>query len=140
MLDWSLGQEYDERTVSGGLGPNGMIGFEANGAQTEPALTIGPIIQIQPGQVMVGWANPWGPGGARIGVEFRMGQDRFVVTSYGTLTGAGGADAFGRQYVHGDALLVSQTGFSGGGGISGFDRAVGVIRWSSVGPLMEVIP
>jgi len=143
LLDWSVYEDYDEIAGSGALGP---LGGEAvtnpKGPSVAPVLGIdrGLVLTLQPGQFMVGATNPIGPGGLRIGAEFRLTQNRFVVTSYGTLAGSGGASAFGRQSVHRDALLVSQVYFAGGNGVSGFDRAVGAARWSTVGPLTEVIP
>ncbi len=129
MLDWSLTNEYDEMAVSGGLGPGGMVGFETSGGETAPALTVG-IFQVQPGQVMVGVANPLGPGGARVGVEFRLPQKVFIVTSRATFETAGGPIPFGLRFVHEDANYKMSVTYTGGGGISGFDRAVGATRWS----------
>ncbi len=88
----------------------------------------------------VGITNVNGPGGVRVGFEFRMMQNRYVVTSYGTMMAAGGAAEFGRSSIHAEALLVSQLGFDGGNGMSGFQRAVSIVGASSLAPIAEVVP
>lgn len=142
VFNWSVYETYDEIAGSGALGPfGGEVATNPDGTSVAPVLGLdrGLVLTLQPGQVMVGVTNPLGPGGLRIGAEFRLRQNRFVVTSYGTLMTAGGADLFGRGVVHKDALLVSRTYFSGGGGVSGFERAQGAVRWSVVGAIAEVV-
>jgi hypothetical protein len=142
LLNWSVYETYDEVAGGGALGPfGGEVATNPDGTSVAPVLGVdrGLVLTLQPGQFMIGATNPFGPGGLRIGAEFRWTQNRFVVTSYNTLVAAGGAGDFGRLNVHKDALLVSETYFSGGGGISGFERAQGAARWSVVGSIVEVV-
>ena len=133
LLDFSALQSYDETAISGGFRLGGVVvggewSSQNGGRLPFLALDLEVIeVQLQPGQLMAGWANPFGLGGGRVNTEFRMGENVSIVTSYSTFSQANSPSAFGHEYVHPEAILSKGAIYVSGvftqyGWISGIDR------------------
>ncbi len=77
---WAGNESYEETAVNGGIG---LFGAEWSSRKGETVPSIGTNIagvgvQLQPGQLMAGVVNPMGPGGMRVGAEWRVEFDEDV--------------------------------------------------------------
>ena len=114
LFGGDLLKKYDELVASGGVGPAvpvlGEVGVGMEYASVEglaPYLKgnlLGGEVELQPGQIMMGYVAPSiGPGG-RMGAEFSTGGSQFFVTSYGYWS-AVGKEGFGERHAPGMTLV-----------------------------------
>lgn len=110
VLDWTPQEAYEETAISANLGPIG-VEWTSNRGETQPSfgldLPLGDV-QLQPGQLMGGFTNPLGPGGGRIGAEWRVESVQTFITTRGYLDNVGGVPGFGAAYLPEDARLWRQ--------------------------------
>ena len=131
LMPWRT-QSYEEAAINGNVGPLGAE-WASHKGQTQPSLGIDlPIgdAQLQPGQVMAGVTNPLGPGGLRLGLDFRVESVQTFITTRGHLDSIGGVTAFSYNYASEGAKLwrmayVRGTCVQGLGCFSGIEY----IRW-----------
>ena len=127
LLPWRT-ESYEEAAINGNVGLFGAEWTSRKG-QTQPSFGIDlPIgdAQVQPGQVMAGVTNPLGPGGLRLGLDFRVDSMQTFVTTRGHLDSIGGVTAFSINYASESAQLwrmayVSRTCVRGLGCFSGIE-------------------
>ena len=118
-----------EWTPSEGLQPTigaSLAGFEA---------------QLQGNQAMLGFVNPAGIGGGRIGAEFSVPGVQVLATSQTYLVEKGGAQSLGQFYFGTNASLEWSMWIPGGyapngAWVSGADRATSWATWAPV----QVVP
>ena len=121
-----------EWTPSGGVQPTVGVSFAGFDAQ------------LQKNQAMIGFVNPAGVGGARIGAEFSEPGVRVLATSQAYLVSRGGAlrlgqDSFGRGASLEWSMWIPGGYTSNGAWVSGEQRAaiLGQLGASAGGAMME---
>ena len=112
----------EETAVSGGLG---IMGAEWSSSKGEIQPSIGTSIagvgvQLQPGQLMAGVVNPMGPGGMRVGAEWRVESTKMFITTREFFQESGGTGGFGLQFAGPDARLLRLVYVGRRGTMSGF--------------------
>lgn len=135
---WSGHEAYEETAVSGGIG---FVGTEwsSHKGETQPSIgtsIAGVGVQLQPGQLMAGVVNPMGPGGMRVGAEWRVESASTFITTQGYLNSVGGTNGFGIRYAGDDARLIRQAQVRGDGKMSGIQR-LRLILWARNFPYEE---
>jgi RHS repeat-associated protein len=118
---WSGNESYEETAVSGGIGPFGAE-WSSHKGETVPSIgtnVAGVGVQLQPGQLMTGVVNPMGPGGVRVGAEWRVESAKTFITSREFLQEWGGTGGFGLQFAGSDARLLRQVFVGRRGNMSG---------------------
>lgn len=105
---WSGNESYEETAVTGGIG---LFGAEWSSHKGETVPSIGTNIsgvgvELQPGQLMAGVVNPMGPGGMRLGAEWRLESAKTFITTREFFQETGGAGEFGVRFAGPDARLL----------------------------------
>ena len=105
---WSGREAYEETAISGGIG---FVGAEwsSHKGETQPSIgtsIAGVGVQLQPGQLMAGVVNPLGPGGMRVGAEWRVESAQTFITTRVFLESTGGVSEFGVRFAGPDAKLM----------------------------------
>ncbi len=120
---WTPSAIYEETAFSGALGPFGSEWSSSKG-EVQPSLGMniaGAGVQLQPGQLMAGIVNPMGPGGLRVGAEWRVESTKTFVTTRQYLEDAGGVSRFGTRFAGPDARLLRQDFHQRKGKLSGIE-------------------
>ena len=138
-------RRFDEPALSGSVGELFNIGAEwtpSGGVQPTMGLSFGGFdAQLQANQAMIGFVNPAGIGGGRIGAEFSAPGVRVLATSQAYLVSKGGAlrlgqDSFGRGASLEWSMWIPGGYASGGSWVSGAQRAASWANWAPV----QVVP
>jgi RHS repeat-associated protein len=143
-------KEYDELVASGGVGPMvpilGKVGVGMEYASGEDKWAfygkvnvLGGQVELQPGQLMMGYAAPLAGPGGRIGAEWDMGGRQFFVTSYGYWSELG-QKGFGKRHAPGMSLVdysITEGYWSRGRWVSGLSVLHTQLTWKYNMPYIE---